>query len=477
MRVDPFFTQSEWWPRLDHHWIAQPLLRDALSWYEHSSISYVRQNLPAAPIGDGAPAGNVAPADPGQGYYLWTLLPYENNAIGERLVTRQEIDLPFQAGPVKLVPYALGELGHWGQDIGDPRFNIEGSSIDRAYGQVGIRSSLPMWTADNSIESRLWNLHGLAHKVIFEAEFSYAEATQSVDRFPLYDQLDDDTINQYRRNIAFFDFNNPFNPSASPAPFRVNSPFDFVGSGAGYNNGRYDPRTYAIRRGIGSWVTGPSEVVNDLTAFRVGARQRWQTKRGPYGNRRIVDWIVFDIDGEFFPTTSQNFGQVLGLWQYDFRWHIGDRTTILSTADVDFFSFGQQLYTVGALLNRSARGSLYMGYQSFGGPITASVLTGSYTYRMSPKWASSFGSSVDLTGANIGQRFQLVRIGESFLMSFGFNVDYSRNNVGVTFAIEPRFLSGTQFAGSAGPSDSAAGTSAFGGSPGGAPIAGAYGLE
>ena len=462
MRVDPFFTQSEWWPRLDHHWIAQPLLRDALSWYEHSSISYVRQNLPAAPIGDGAPAGNLAPADPGQGYYLWTLLPYENNVIGERLVTRQEIDLPFQAGPVKLVPYALGELGHWGQDL-------QQQSIDRAYGQVGVRSSLPMWTADNSIESRLWNLHGLAHKVIFEAEFSYADSTKNIDQFPLYDQLDDDTINQYRRNIPFFDYGQPFNTGVSPAPFRTAVPFGI--------DGRYDPRTYAIRRGIGSWVTGPSEVVNDLTAFRVGARQRWQTKRGPYGNRRIVDWIVFDIDGEFFPTTSQNFGQVLGLWQYDFRWHIGDRTTILSTADVDFFSFGQQLYTVGALLNRSARGSLYMGYQSFGGPITASVLTGSYTYRMSPKWASSFGSSVDLTGANIGQRFQLVRIGESFLMSFGFNVDYSRNNVGVTFAIEPRFLSGTQFAGSGGLSDSAAGTSAFGGSPGGAPIAGAYGLE
>ena len=59
--------------------------------------------------------------------------------FGERLVSRQEIDLPFQAGPVKLVPYALGELGHWGQDIGDPTNNIEGSSIDRAYGQVGVR--------------------------------------------------------------------------------------------------------------------------------------------------------------------------------------------------------------------------------------------------------------------------------------------------------------------------------------------------
>jgi len=182
--------------------MAQPLLRDALSWYEHSSISYVRQALPAAPQGNNVPGG----PNPGQGYSLWTLLPYENNVIGERLVTRQEIDLPFQAGPVKLVPYALGELGHWGQDVGDPFTGAAPSSIDRAYGQVGIRSSLPMWTSDNSVESRLWNLHGLAHKVIFEAEFSYADATKDVNQFPLYDQLDDDTINQYRRNIAFLIF-------------------------------------------------------------------------------------------------------------------------------------------------------------------------------------------------------------------------------------------------------------------------------
>ena len=73
-----------------------------------------------------------------------------------------------------------------------------------------------MWTSDNSVESRLWNLHGLAHKVIFEAEFSYADATKDVNQFPLYDQLDDDTINQYRRNIAFFDFQNTPPPGVSP---------------------------------------------------------------------------------------------------------------------------------------------------------------------------------------------------------------------------------------------------------------------
>ncbi len=431
VRVDPFFTQTEWWPRLDHYFFAQPLLSDAVSWYEHSGVSYARQALPAEPIA-------------GQGRNIWTLLPYESNVIGERLATRQELDLPFQAGAVKIVPYALGELAHWGEDL-------SAQPIDRAYGQVGIRSSLPMWTADNSVESQFWNVHGLAHKVVFEAEFSYADATQSIDQFPLYDQIDDDAINQFRRNIPYWDYG-AIPGQATP----LAAPFIF-----GPDN-KYDPRTYAVRRGMGGWVTGPTEIANDLTAFRVAARQRWQTKRGPVGSRRIIDWMVLDIDGEFFPVSDQNFGQVLGLWQYDFRWHVGDRTTVFSTADVDFFGGGQQLYTVGALLNRTPRGSFYLGFNQFGGPISAAVLTGSYTYRMSPKWASSFGSAIDLTGRNIGQNFQLVRIGEAFLMTFGFNVDYSRNNVGVTFNLEPRFLSRTQFASRRGID---------------IPVAGAYGLE
>jgi len=432
-RVDPFFTQSQWWPRLDHYTVGQPLLRDALTWYEHSSVSYVSQPLPQPP-------------DAGQCLEFFTLLPSESDVIGERLATRQEIDLPFQAGAVKLVPYALGELAHWGQDL-------NGNPLDRAYGQVGIRSSLPMWWADNSIESTLWNVHGIAHKVVFDVDFSYANSTQNIDQLPLYDQIDDDTINQYRHNIPYWDFGAvPFQGSVVP----LADPFIF-----GPDN-KFDPRSYAVRRGMGSWVNGPTEIANDLTAFRVGARQRWQTKRGPAGNRRIIDWITLDIDGEFFPVEAQNFGQVLGLWQYDFRWHVGDRTVVLSTADVDFFTEGQQLYTVGALINRSTRGSFYMGFQEFAGPIEASVLTGSYTYRMSPKWASSFGTAVNLTGRNIGQRLQLIRIGEAFLMSFGFNVDYSRNNVGVTFNLEPRFLSRTQFASGTGID---------------IPVAGAYGLE
>ena len=32
------------------------------------------------------------------------------------------------------------------------------------------------------------------------------DSTQSIDQFPLYDQIDDDAINQYRRNIPYWDY-------------------------------------------------------------------------------------------------------------------------------------------------------------------------------------------------------------------------------------------------------------------------------
>ncbi|MFN6192109.1 MAG: hypothetical protein ACK48S_14425, partial [Planctomycetia bacterium] len=75
---------------------------------------------------------------------------------------------------------------------------------------------------------------------------------------------------------------------------------------------KYDPRTYAVRRGLAGWVTGPTEIANDLSGFRLGARHRWQTTRGPIGNRRIIDWITLDIDVELFPIDSQNFGAAMG---------------------------------------------------------------------------------------------------------------------------------------------------------------------
>jgi hypothetical protein len=408
-RVNPFFTVTEWLPRGDHFWLGQSLLGDRLTWYEHTSLAYGQMKIASFPENP-------------QQQNIFVYLPYENQVHGERFVTRQEIDAPFQLGPVKIVPYGLGEFGHWGGDI-------NGDSIDRLYGQAGVRASIPFWAVNPCIESQLWNVHGLAHKIVLDGEFLAADANQDVREFALYDPIDDIATNTFRRQFAVQEFGVPASANPDPAAHGA-VPFQF------------DARSYAIRSGLGSWVTSPSaEVADDLMAVRLGARQRWQTKRGPLTDRRIQDWITLDSQLTLFPKPDRdNFGEVPGLAQYDFRWHVGDRTTLVSDGFQDFFPNGLRMFSVGAYLNRTFRSKLYLGYTYYDTVFNSNILIASYSYRMSPKWVGTLGASLDLTGESIGQSAVLTRVGESFLVSLRLYNDVSKDNFGFSFNIEPRFL-------------------------------------
>ena len=399
-QVNEFFTETQWLPRVDHYWLGESLFGDRFTWFEHSQAAYANAHVADAPT-------NADLAD------VWTVLPWEADVEGERFVTRQEIDLPLQLGAVKVVPFALGELAHWGQDI-------NGNEIQRAYIHTGVRASVPFWASFPEVRDTLFNLNGLAHKVVFDAEFSYADANEDPNDLFLYDPLDDISIIEYRRRLL-----SPLTPTVSLA------------------DGKFDPRWYAIRTGLQGWVTSPStEIVDDLMALRTGMRHRWQTKRGGPGRQHIVDWLTLDTNLTYFPKAERdNFGSELGLFDYDLRWFLGDRFTIVSDGAADFFGEGLRMVSGGVLINRPTRGNGYVGFRSIDGPINSNVLTGSYSYRLSPKWISTASASYDFSdGGNIGQTFSMTRIGESMLVTVGFNVDEAKDNVGVRFMIEPRFL-------------------------------------
>ena len=96
--LNPYVSQTEWWPRADHFLLGRSLLQDHLTWYAHSQASYTRFNVLDPPTDPEDATG-------------WSFLPWEQPAMqpeGGRFSTRQEIDLPVQAGRVKLVPYAPG---------------------------------------------------------------------------------------------------------------------------------------------------------------------------------------------------------------------------------------------------------------------------------------------------------------------------------------------------------------------------------
>ncbi|HAY83261.1 MAG TPA: organic solvent tolerance protein OstA, partial [Planctomycetaceae bacterium] len=398
-----FYTRTEWLPRADHYRLGRSL-GERFTWYAHSHAGYA--NLITDPL---PPPGTQPPQSPLEWETDTTGTRYDSRS-GVRAATRQEIDLPFALGPTKFTPYLLGEAAYWGEDR-------DGNEATRLYGQVGIRSSLPMWTANPTVQSPLFNVNGLAHKVSFDTELFYADADQNLDRFPLYDPLNDDSVEQFERMFIANRF-------------------------AGVRPTRFDPRQFALRSGMQSWVTGPTEIADDLTVFNASVRQRLQTKRGMPGNERVVDWITLDVGATLFPEADRdNFGSEVGLINYDFRWFLGDRLTLLSDGYADMFGDGLQEYTIGALISRPEFGNAYLGFRNIDGPFSSSVMTGSVSYRMSEKWIVTASGSFDFgpTG-NIGQTVAITKLGESFLVRAGVNIDVGRGNVGAVFSIEPRFL-------------------------------------
>ncbi|MFK7767702.1 MAG: organic solvent tolerance protein OstA [Mariniblastus sp.] len=400
LQINDFFTHTSGL-NFKQFVLGQQVFNNRAIWHSQTQAGYVRMRTAEAPT----TAAELAKFDP---------LAWEANVDGFRVGTRHEIDFPMQVGPVKVIPYLLGDMTFWQEDL-------SGNDLTRAYGQAGVKASLPMWKVDPAVQSVLWNVNGLAHKVNFELDAFYSDASQDLDELALYDQLDDDPQEHFRRRFAF----------------------DTFGIAPGGNvPTRYDERNYAFRSGMQGNVTAPStEIADDLSAIKFGVRQRWQTKRGLPGRERIIDWVTLDMQTTLFPNAARdNFGADFGMFDYDFRWYVGDRFSLSSDGFFDFFSQGLRTASFGANITRPEIGDVYVGYRMIEGPISSNILTAALTYRMSDKWGVKAGGQVDFgeTGT-IGQTLNFVYIGESFLWQFGFNYDVSRDNLGFRFGFEPRF--------------------------------------
>ncbi len=400
-QLNPFYTDTQRLPSLDHYLLGGSVLGDRLTVSMHNQVSYSELKIADSPDNAALDAITQTP------------LPGEVAAQGIIASTRQEVAAPLELGPLKLVPYLSGEASHYGEDVA-------GDSLTRLIGQAGIRSTLPMWRFDRNVQSSLLNVRGLAHKVDFTSDLFFADSSSNLDDLPLYDPLDDDAQEEFRRRFFFNTFG-----GALPT--------------------RFDPRNYAYRQGLQRYVTNPSEVIaDDALQARLGIHQRWQTKRGVPGRERIVDLLQFDVDTVLFANADRdNFGETIGPTTYDFRYHLGDRVTLLSDGYADWFDLGLRSISAGVRTSRPGVGDVYVGLMSLEGPISATVLRSSYDYRLNEKWILTAASTYDFgnTG-NIGQTVSVTRIGESMLLRLGLDIDEGRDNVGLVFALEPRFWPG-----------------------------------
>jgi hypothetical protein len=428
--LDDFYTNANQLPKLDHYVIGRSFLYDKLTFYSHTRVGFIDYNVAQSPYAPNSAAWlrdsrffrylpwelnanspTNAPPNPSVG----GAVPDVVNDSFEIFSTRAEVDLPFNMGAIRVVPYVLGDFSHWGTDR-------SGNNTQRLYYRGGVRFSLPFWKVMPNCSSRTWYVNGLAHKVTLDSEFSYAQANKEMDNLILTDSLDRWSIEDFRRRYAVTSFN-----GIIPLIF--------------------DPRYYAYRSGIAGNVTASNlEIADDLTLARFGMTHRWQTKRGPVGKRHIIDWITFSTHLNYYPDESQNFGENVGLIDYDFLWHVGDRFSVFSSGLYDVFDNGQQITRIGGVWHRPARGNITVMYDRlYGSAIKRDYLTLQVGYTMNEKYSVSYSTSYDITKkpwSNVGHNFIFTRTGESFRLMVGAVYSESLGEWSFTFGIEPVFMQG-----------------------------------
>lgn len=398
-QLNEFEYDTQWLPKADLTILGEPLLWDRLVYSSRTSAGY------------GQLRPGDAPVDPND---LFVPLWYAPRAQGGVFSSRHELAAPFNLGPIKINPYVLGEAAYW-QDDG-----FTNSSLQRYFASSGVKANLALTKIFPNVHSWIFNLNGLAHKQVIGLEYYYADSSQDLANVPQYNEFDENAQERFRTRLMFNSFG-LLNSTLLP--------------------GQFDPRIFAVRSGAARDVSSPYfELVDDQQVIRTTWSHRLQTKVGPPNRQRIKDWMKLDLGLSYFPdANNDNFGESFGLLTANYVWDVGSRTKILSNGQFDFFNNAPKLWDIGVLTQRSARGSLYLGYRQIqGGPIDSQLLTASTSYAMSPKWIASFGTAYDIAeGQDRGQSLTITGIRSDILISLGISLDSSKGNVGFGFMVEP----------------------------------------
>lgn len=414
--IQNWYTATQSLPKLDYYRLGDSLLSDWFTYFQHTGADY-------AAVHTAIEVNNPN---------LFAFMPYDpvSNTSGlfqsGRAYTSHEIDMPINLKYLRLVPYAQGQFVGWNNQIG-------GESMARIWGAVGARADILVWKKYGYVESDLFNVHGLNHKINFYADFRDAFSNQNLNQIGIQDTIDDNTYEFVRRYFALTNYAGGLLPM------------------------QYDPRFLLLRR-MTSPITGTTDIQGTIEGARLGVHQRLQTKRGPIGRRRVIDWMELDLSTTYFPDASRdNFGKPFGQNMYSWEWFVGDRTSIVSYGWFEFFNisgkpllktnpnhgnnpFGLNVITTGINITRPPKGQVFLGYTVIDtGPINTSALNVSYSYWMSPKWYSTFGTTYDFgNGVSLGSLLSFTRIGSDFLTTLGFTIDPQRGATQFGLQIVPR---------------------------------------
>lgn len=401
-------TETYWLPRVDAYRIGQSIF-ERFTYHTWCSLAYARLD-PFRNPGREFPLGFDNFRSP---------RPEEPVETG-RVDWMQQIAMPIDVGPAKVVPYAVLDVAAYSQNSNhDPQ--------GRLYGGVGTRASVPLSKLYPEVQSELFNLQGLYHKNLFSANYFVAASTAGIASLPQLDRLNDDATEAANRNVTPW---HPFYEQTMGAP----------GNNLSYSP-LFNPRLYALRR----LVDSKPDNLEDIHVAQLDWRQRFQTKRGYPGLEHEIDWLTFDLSASIFPTKNRdNFGSTFGFLEYQMVWNVGDRTGVYSSGWLDPIDFGAKYCQVGTFFSRDDRTSFNLAYR-YTDPIHSRIVSASANYIFGPKYAMTAVTAYDFgSRSSLSNTFLFTRIGTDMQITIGFTYNYLINTFGFTFNIVPNLIANQQ---------------------------------
>jgi hypothetical protein len=390
----PWMTSTDWLPRADGYVLGLKLF-DLLTYDVHGTLGY----------------GQLRPNTVVPNAYQIT----EQKDYTGLLDLWQDISLPFDVGDVRVVPYANIDLTEFTQDLA-------GEARGRFYGGAGVRASVPFSRLYPEVQSDVFNVDGIFHKIVVSGNYYYAHSDTGLSQLPQLDQLNDNTSDQALRDI------HPWQPILNPA----NAANLLL-------NPIFNPQIYALRR----LVDTSFNTLDSIDVLQLDLRQRWQTKRGFPGQEHVIDWMTLDVRASIYPqAVRDNFGSAVGDIEYDWVWNIGDRTAIVSNGWFEPIDNGPRVFNLGTYIGRPDKTTFYLGYRQID-PLQSKAIITSVTYAFSAKYALTFASNFDVGNHIQSNTLQLSRIGTDVTFSLGFSYNSIVNTFGLQVEIVPNLVPST----------------------------------
>ncbi len=171
-------------PEIGYYRYADSLWSGKVSWSSEYQLSRMRLSFPRhtlEEIGQGR-AGFGIPSSTNLSTAA-LLAGYQEKYV-DRFTTRQELAMPMQAGIFRIVPFVVGRFTAYDDDFDE--FNAASEAI-RWFGGGGVRVATQFSRVDNTVSSRLLDLHRMRHIIEPSVTLFSADSDAGVGDYPIYD--------------------------------------------------------------------------------------------------------------------------------------------------------------------------------------------------------------------------------------------------------------------------------------------------